>query len=850
MSLEVQRTNPISPQQAGKPAVSSTTTSSNDVQMVKKITTVEELCQELGISKEEYLNYCNDISEEDPNFQVKSLQEQYEYIKNLRTNSQEVKPEEQPVKNDDTTAQTQEQAQAFDNDKFVNADQKEKFHMLVEELTKNKFMYADKDNQRTAEDWNNLSQQEKEALINQTKENLKAGKEKYLSGMSTNAEEREIFAEKLMTEIQIANKAGMSLKNFEESYNADEREDFKYSYLSNLKSNNIALSDSEQEFLNKKDLLKSAVEYHLQSEDAKQGKEKQYNICVSDLPDTLAQTEQNGVNRIDIQYNYLLNKSKNGNLSQFEQEQFKALSEIVNNEVYKNAQNKKIDDIQIPEDNAINRLANHPEFGDKYSKSSVSTQKDLINKALLNECKDNKELYLQKLNDCFNQAIKNSDWALAQELAGLMNKNGVQISEDDNGAKLAMVTQTVSEGDEEQGARLDEQFAGFKSKELAKSGRMEVRRHVGEHQMVAISEIKCDDIDIQKSNVDMRNRAKTTDVICRVDDNIKNNCGIEARGYALKTIGELSHNKDAQIYVFKNQQSDKIPELIEIGADVVSKLLKDNQTEGFKFTKDIAQGLSDDWTKKIEKILSDQISKCDKSNQLDMHKEIMTSKYSDVIEHAAGNVKDYDKSIQNEALDSVYKTGNTSAYEIAIDGLVSKYANANVAAIPYGQDEVFKTELGRVMFESLEQEDKDYILRLQSGKLTYAELQKLPASKRNEYYLSLYKKAGSSQKLAYIKKIPNGSMKKMMLKMIATMDPTFFDYMIRDDADIAENILKMNISESVNNKIKNIAEQKYRANNSYTKIVENANKEEKISNVTNPISDKPNKEKERKIFIA
>ena len=74
--------------------------------------------------------------------------------------------------------------------------------------------------------------------------------------------------------------------------------------------------------------------------------------------------------------------------------------------------------------------------------------------------------------------------------------------------------------------------------------------------------------------------------------------------------------------------------------DVISKLGKNDQTKGFKLIKNRVEDLFEgEQAIKYSKALSDQIPNCDKSNQLDMHNEIMKSKYSEV--HAKTDEEGY-----------------------------------------------------------------------------------------------------------------------------------------------------------------------------------------------------------------
>ena len=322
--------------------------------------------------------------------------------------------------------------------------------------------------------------------------------------------------------------------------------------------------------------------------------------------------------------------------------------------------------------------------------------------------------------------------------------------------------------------------------------------------------------DIGKLSVDRNNKVKDVDIQRRYLKNYENAIS-EVRAYGAENSYKLLEAN--QVFGLETFiKGDKMATDAANNSGVVAKMAAKNQTEAMNSIKNSIEDLwqGDDAISRLNN-LSDQIKDCDSSNQLDMHKSFMSSEYSEVIEHAAGNIKNYDPSVQNAAMDSVYQTGNQKAIEAGYSGLVEKYANAQ--ELPPGVQDILTQETTRAIFE-LVQDDavKEFLDKFNSGNLSYSEIQKLPASKKREYYVMLFKQATPEEKLEFIRKIPNGTMKKSMLKMIAVTNPTFFNYMLNSSADLAENILEMNLNEGINNKIKNIAKQKGVSQNDFAEI--------------------------------
>ena len=206
--------------------------------------------------------------------------------------------------------------------------------------------------------------------------------------------------------------------------------------------------------------------------------------------------------------------------------------------------------------------------------------------------------------------------------------------------------------------------------------------------------------------------------------------------------------------------------------------------------------------------LSDQIQNCDKNNQLDMHNRMMGSQYSEVQQHTAGNIGNYDPSVQADALDSVYATGNENAIESAVESIVNSPSS-----------DVVQQVLPRVITEAAK--DNSFIIQtdnndnstvdssalqqkiLSGAKLTPQEYASLSSSQKKEYFSNYFKKLPLEQKIKMLSSLPNGTLKKSVYTAIARLDSNLFTAIVKDK-DRAEMLLGMGLPEDINQKIDKI----------------------------------------------
>ena len=129
-----------------------------------------------------------------------------------------------------------------------------------------------------------------------------------------------------------------------------------------------------------------------------------------------------------------------------------------------------------------------------------------------------------------------------------------------------------------------------------------------------------------------------------------------------KPDGELQIAK-AKAVVEANPKSFKANQGLKDATPFIAKDAASEYFEiGFKATENLE---GKDVQIEAQKGWNDIIPECDASVQGDMFKTTMTSKYDEVLEYASSNIYKLDESVQSEAIQITYETGNQKAIDAA-----------------------------------------------------------------------------------------------------------------------------------------------------------------------------------------
>ena len=243
---------------------------------------------------------------------------------------------------------------------------------------------------------------------------------------------------------------------------------------------------------------------------------------------------------------------------------------------------------------------------------------------------------------------------------------------------------------------------------------------------------------------------------------------------------------------------------------IFSRLEKENQQQAMALEHQrLEERLDKEEAVKYSNMLADQIKDCHKDNQLAMHNEMMTSKYSEVQEHVAGNIKDYDPTVQTKALETVLASGNEKAIEAAAESV--KYSpdcvKSEMAEVieAYASDNAIQADSAILeqFADLLPLQAKTIQEKIASGQiLSENELSTLSVTERRNYFASFFKKLPVDKKIKLLASMPD-SQKKTVYTLIARTDSALFNAIIKDK-DRADQLLSMGLPEDVNNKIKGV----------------------------------------------
>lgn len=294
------------------------------------------------------------------------------------------------------------------------------------------------------------------------------------------------------------------------------------------------------------------------------------------------------------------------------------------------------------------------------------------------------------------------------------------------------------------------------------------------------------------------------DVVVTITDAKKSN----------KTIDKISNSKnanhDTQIYIAKNsslategaqahyvdiagKNSSKAAAYISENG-IISQLSAKAQTEAFVATRaNIEKHFKGQKAIQYSNSLADQIQNCDKNNQLAMHNEMLNSKYSEVQEHVAGNIKNYDVSVQSKAIESIVATGNVKATEVAV---------ANLCTAPQVVQDGAKLKdiLNNAYPENpiADTAKSEIQQKIASGaKLTPQEYFSLSDREKIEYKANFFKSLPAAKQIAMLSSLTDVTLKKTIFKRLVSQDKNFFRSLVESDANTATFAYDMHIGEEI-----------------------------------------------------
>ena len=660
--------------------------------------------------------------------------------------------------------------QKFNNKVLDSSSNSELIDIYALESAKNKFMYADSDNKKILDDWNKLSDTERQKLVDAEKQAYKASvKAKFLDENEANKS-----LQYTITSIQAANKRGVALGQLNKDGLLAKAE-AAHEYIFELDDSDR--SAGQKRYIDEQqELSKALVEYcRKRGEDWGNG---EYILS----PEEIQQhCKRLGVNISEVKleyYNQL--KQDNLNLTEAQQKDFDKLSKM--SDFLKAVKEQPVKDY-----GRLTALKNDEKFGSAYMAegNSIDDKLTIIKKYIkteYNNLPDDKrrtailelaselvqqdpelatlfhEYVVGDADDAGQKNIIKSDVGLTKEL----NAYNVNSFAAENSVLLAQDQKDMVAKDPKraealaliaQGAQVDEEHLSATSSVYSGFGIESVEQKHAENAY-------------DKTRVSANTQLKMLSNV------YENSCDEVAKYAGTHTDKAYAEN---QLDLTKKASKRKVVNNAMIEDGTFNRYSKENIVPAFNIHKERCQESDYSHEEAVNSLnlLSDQIQNCKYADkQLEMHNSMMDldqNLYSEVIEHVAGNIKNYDSSIQSAALDSVYASGNQRAIEIA------------VADIPnYKSSDVQNLEYQRAICEIAVQNSKEekFLEKFLTGGLSYQEIAQLTPAQRNQYYAEIFKKASPSEKIALISKLPNGAQKRSIYTMIALYDSNLLTSMV------------------------------------------------------------------------
>ena len=823
----------------------------------------QELLKKLGITLEQY----EALKAQVPDFDTLSLDKQAELITSLNTGKIET------VQN---TSEQEEAAQPKTEKQIYNEKTPEaKVEDCYLAFTKNTYIYGIKDKKgniiaqsHSEEDWNKLSDAEKQAEIEKIKafidkdERLKNVKDTFLAATEKNSKLKEDAADSVMRGILASEFNGVSYIEFlqKDEY---ERLGIVDEYLTTEEGlNKDNLNASDKAYMKYYDTLKSQIS-KIVSE--RTGKDVGDNLDASDVAKYM---RYYNLDKTELMRNAILDKPAESRTA-------KEIEFIKNFQNLEQTRNKA---------KAQNLLSLQDELNSYETKLQNGQELSAEERAAYNSIKQyfsgDEAKYLKEFAEILPQPKTDYEKSVASEVENFQSqfKDFANGSDLETAAALSFLETKTKGMPEKDKAKYLDTFLKFYNTEAAVNvygvyakqyknlwdNNCHLDKQVNNLTSASLADQEKVENNIQSlenSNNPLRKRY-AAELTITGSNNLAKSCNPEDDGNKLSWNNHASKFKDADVQIASQKMNETIfdedkqnqavrtlqssenatEELqlyasdnadklkgkaqltsLDIATDksenalkraaengIFSRLEKENQQPAMALERQrLEERLYKDDAIKYTNMLADQIKDCHKDNQLAMHNEMMNSKYSEVQEHAAGNIKDYDPTVQAEALETVLASGNEKAIEAAAESV--KYSpdcvKSEMAEVveAYASDNAIQADSAILeqFADLIPSQSKTIQEKIASGQiLSESELSTLSVSERRDYLASFFKKLPVDKKIKLLASMPD-SQKKTIYTLIARTDSTLFNAIIKDK-DRADQLLSMGLPEDVNNKIKGV----------------------------------------------
>lgn len=821
--------------------------SAGNVDIGKFTSLYAKLAQELGISEETL----RAIVTANPNFDKLPKEEQLAVVQNYNNSvatqslteeavatedtelSQSTVDDSQEIQ-DESTSDTE--SSGFNHKAYSELSNKEKANVYALELAKNKFIFADKDNAKTAEDWDALPPEQQQKLIDAELKNLLKPDKKNVF------KEKDVktYFELSMQNLQAANYLGISIDEFNKM-NVGAQKIALHDYVLDLSgvmgspnleedlSLNQNLSNAQKKYIRFQALLSKAVDSALKKEGDPNVTDGVAYFRDEKEIDDLFNSKFKDTTREEFLYTYLKEKVQNGQkLDESEQIVYEKLGKFVDSEAGKQLFEKIKERKNNPQKQVnygrLDALKNSS-YGELFASGSTADKGMILKGYIRTEFKDMpekekaiaiNELLDELANDSANAYLVRT---VHEELLSEVNSSlKVEMAKQETGLSPELnALNTAAFGEDEKVlTTLAEAQKKFEKTDPERAEALQLTSaELASEKQAAVLSDTYSAAKSEKVQLRIGQRAyssKDVDVQARIINNAAKNSTENVRADLVKDADKLDDSIELDSMNNLIGQSKVVAKAAN-ESEVITRFAKENQTPAFNSLKTHIENLFPE-KEAIEQLnfLTDQIPKCHKDNQLDMHNSAMQSKYSEVQEHAASNISKLDASVQDAALQSVYNSGNEKALEAAVESI--KYSPACV------KDDVKNSVHSITVQEALLNNSNllsseefaptsgssEMSLKAKISKgyaLSTEEYASLTPQQKREYFVNYFRQLPIDKKIKLLSSIPDGAQKKSIYTMIARTDSNLFNAIVKDK-DRANSLLGMGLPNDVNSQIASV----------------------------------------------
>ena len=679
----------------------------------------------------------------------------------------------------------------YDFTAFDKLGGREKLYVIFTELARNNYLYGNKNNIRTPEDWDNLSEEEKNNLINQAKEKFFAEnadtfhQEMFLLKKDENVDEERInrfLQHKALSHLEtvlLANWLGVSSDEYKATRDNDlKADDFNEAFGFNFRQNENLTISQKNRFERNINLTK-AFGYFLATKAGQP--DNSYWVQTFEQPSSLEclkdelnkYNEELGTNYAlsDIREMYMKYQMDNGEVSAAELENFKERYDNLvayNKSSLKNLINtKKID--ELIQQGKI-KLFDPPVMNSLMSLGYTSDLPDEKKQKVISQYLD------ESLRGCSSpQERADVIVNLMYELIGADPDNGMLVSKlhrnavlmEGNGFKELLADRIDMVSQAANASNID-----------AFGDNPEVLRRIQQNQQAGLS----------STDIEIRRFAESVATETMDNATVEQN-RVLSKGFASSASEVVQDHHVATAYRINRENpenGDIVAEMLNNTALYSTDEVRANATErvgelSVEYETSVLTALTKDCSLATQRAIEkDVASTLDVRNQADAVKllrdNVQTQMSGEDVDKylttLADNIHNLDRSVQQDALNHIYESGNQAAINKALENLTD-FTKTHEIYQEAGTPRLFEEIIVKTALNDADLAGLDLTQQLSS-----VQIASLTPAEKQTYYMNMFKQASANDKIKILEKIPNGTQKKTIFTVIARFAPGLLETMV------------------------------------------------------------------------